>query len=162
MRFLRSFSVFSLLPVAFAGLYYPPILSPKNGDIIPVGSNFTVVWNTTIPEGIRPDQVAKVTSEVRVGIYFPPTSKQPNGFAYQQFPIYELNPSPNPNPDWNQPLYFYKEKLPDYTDSGLGWAQFQLDKHLCTSDDLVIAWWDAQDPQVFSGVFHIVGDCWTG
>jgi len=33
---------------AFAELYYPPILSPKNGDVFVPGQNYTLTWFAAI------------------------------------------------------------------------------------------------------------------
>jgi len=44
MKLFGSLITLLLPSITLAGLYYPPILSPKAGDLIAIGSNFTVIW----------------------------------------------------------------------------------------------------------------------
>jgi len=86
-------------------------------------------------------------------------------FFKQFFRVDDLNPPPNPYPGWLQPLDFYlNSNKPGYTNSGYGWAQFKLDENLCgaPNEKFAIGWFDASNPQVLSGPFTTVGDCWSG
>lgn len=42
--FLAPLFLLAIIQPGLAELYYPPILSPKEGDLMPIGSNFIVVW----------------------------------------------------------------------------------------------------------------------
>ncbi|KAF2796355.1 hypothetical protein K505DRAFT_335266 [Melanomma pulvis-pyrius CBS 109.77] len=168
MKLLQSLGALVLIPETLARLYYPPILSPKKGDILAVGGDFTVIWerNATIPEGIKPENVANFTSQVRMGSLIPANPpQQPYDVAYLGWVLDELYPPPNPYPGWRQNFDFYRNmSRPDYTHSGIGWAQFNLNKYFCGSpgETYVIAWYDAFDPMEMSGGWTAVGDCWTG
>lgn len=125
---MESFLCLNLFLLTFiskfvSGLYYPPILSPASGDVIPAGSNFTAVWyfgfpfpllrlppsqnhvvtlsrDTKIPDSIVASQVANFTSQVRLGIYLGPP---PPNEIYEEWTLY----SPSNSIGDAQPLYFY-------------------------------------------------------
>lgn len=63
MRIATPFNILSvlLIPTTFA-LYYPPILAPKAGDVIPAGSNFSVVWYSPHPLCPTPPQLSSPLS----------------------------------------------------------------------------------------------------
>jgi len=42
--FYKSLSLAALVLPAIAEIYYPPILSPQDGDIIASGADFAIIW----------------------------------------------------------------------------------------------------------------------